>query len=51
VAVGGAAAAAAVEGTDEDRVGWGGDTEDSFESGALRREAISTVTVVPPKRP
>lgn len=32
-------------GTDADRVCRGGDVEDSFESGALRREAISTVTV------
>ncbi len=42
-----AAAAEAVGGTDADRLlcwRWGGDTEeDSFESGALRREAISTV--------
>jgi hypothetical protein len=38
-------ATAGVGGTDAGRVGWGEDTEDSFESGALRREAISTVTV------
>lgn len=42
-----AAATAADRGTDVD-AGWGcwaGDTEDSFESEPLRREAISTVTV------
>jgi len=32
-------------GTEAGRVCWGGETEDSFESGALRREAISTVAV------
>lgn len=38
--------AAAVDGgTDADRVCRGEDVEDSFESGALRSEAISTVTV------
>lgn len=36
------------DGTEDDRVwclGGGGDDEDSFESGALRRREISTVTV------
>ena len=41
----GGAIVAVVGGTDVDRVCWGGDTEDSFESEPLRRAAISTVTV------
>jgi hypothetical protein len=36
---------ATVRGADGGREFWGGDTEDSFESGALRREAISTMPV------
>lgn len=48
-----AAAAVAVGGNDADLlVCWrGGDTEDSFESEALRRDAISTVAVRVVSRP